>query len=195
LHRVGSKRGEPPAREAHAALLVRFEGKAGGFIVQGGPSPVAGTARMACTGWVIPSADPDRDFTRAVGAFWGEDTVARELPTRTLATFTVSGLDEAHLRALVKELIAELPAVLRRLFPSRIQVVHPVVHPLQRRTQSDTLFFGHWLSEIACTATMMLIPPHAGCGRIVRCGERRIDSCPGRKYLRSPTRLRLERKS
>jgi hypothetical protein len=108
LHRVGSKRGEPPAREAHAALLVRFEGKAGGFIVQGGPSPVAGTPRMACTGWVIPSADPDRDFTRAVGAYWGEDTVAREMPTRTLATFTVSGLDEAHLRALVKELIAEL---------------------------------------------------------------------------------------
>jgi hypothetical protein len=63
---------------------------------------------MACTGWVIPSADPDRDFTRAVGAYWGEDTVARELPTRTLATFTVWGPDEAHLRALVKALIAEL---------------------------------------------------------------------------------------
>ncbi|HYV46058.1 MAG TPA: hypothetical protein VFA20_14410 [Myxococcaceae bacterium] len=105
---IGSKRGEPPMREAHAALLVRFEGKAGGFIVQGGPSPVTGTTRMACTAWVIPSADPDRDFTRAVGAYWGEDTVARELPTRTLATFTVSGLDEAHLRAMVKELIAEL---------------------------------------------------------------------------------------
>jgi hypothetical protein len=105
---IGSKRGEPPAREAHAALLVRFEGKAGGFIVQGGPSPVAGTPRMACTGWVIPSADPDRDFTRAIGAYWGEDKVVRELPTRTLATFTVSGLDEAHLREVVKELIAQL---------------------------------------------------------------------------------------
>jgi len=105
---IGSKRGEPPMREAHAALLVRFEGKAGGFIVQGGPSPVAGTSRMACTGWVIPSADPEQGFTRAVGAYWGEDKVARELPTRTLATFTVSGLDEARLRALVKELIAEL---------------------------------------------------------------------------------------
>jgi len=105
---IGSRRGQPPAREAHAALLVRFEGTAGGFIVQGGPSPVAGTPRTACAGWVIPSADPDRDFTRAVGAYWGENNVARELPTRTLATFTVSGLDQAHLRALVDELIAEL---------------------------------------------------------------------------------------
>jgi hypothetical protein len=43
-----------------------------------------------------------------VGAYWGENNVARELPTRTLATFTVSGLDQAHLRALVDELIAEL---------------------------------------------------------------------------------------
>src|SRR4051812_47678728 len=53
---IGSERGQPPVREAHAALLVRFEGKAGGFIVQGGPSLVAGTSRTACAGWVIPSA-------------------------------------------------------------------------------------------------------------------------------------------
>jgi len=104
---IGSKRGQPPAREAHAALLVRFEGKSG-FIVQGGPSPVAGTSRMACVGWIIPSEDPDRDFTRATGAYWGEDSVVRELPTRALATFTVPGLDLAHLRALVKEVVAEL---------------------------------------------------------------------------------------
>ena len=57
-------------------------------------------------GYVIPSADPSRDFTRATGAYWGEPD-ARELPTREIATFVEPGLNEARIRALVDSLNEE----------------------------------------------------------------------------------------
>jgi len=104
---IGSRRGEPPARQSHAALLVRWEGRADGFIVQGGPMAVPGATAKRCMGWVIPAADPAREFTRAVGAFWGENT-ARELPTREIRTWQVPGLGEAQLREAVEALNREL---------------------------------------------------------------------------------------
>ncbi len=56
---------------------------------------------------MIPCADPAVEFTRAYGAWWGEASV-RELPTTELARFTVAGLTEERVRALVAELNAEL---------------------------------------------------------------------------------------
>lgn len=105
---IGSKRGDPPQRRAHAAILVRIEGRPGGFIVQGGREAAPGwiPGRDRVVGYVIPCADPDVEFTRATGAFWGEPTV-RELPTRTLSTWTEKGLDEARLRAVVDSLNVE----------------------------------------------------------------------------------------
>ncbi len=106
---IGSRRGQPPERRAHAALLVRIAGREGGFIVQGGPEPVPGSfpSRSRLAGWVIPCADPSVEFGRAAGAWWGEPEV-RVLPVRELATFTVPGLDEARMRALAQALDAEL---------------------------------------------------------------------------------------
>jgi hypothetical protein len=106
---IGSRRGQPPERRAHAALLVRIPGREGGFIVQGGPEPVPGSfpSRSRLAGWVIPCADPSVEFGRAAGAWWGEPEV-RVLPVRELATFTVPGLDEARMRALAQALDAEL---------------------------------------------------------------------------------------
>jgi len=105
---IGSRRGEPPEKRAHAALLVRIDGVAGGFIVQGGKEAVAGwlPGRARVVGYVIPCQDPRKDFTLATGAYWGEPE-ARELPTRELATFAVPGLTEARMRALVDALNAE----------------------------------------------------------------------------------------
>jgi hypothetical protein len=105
---IGSRRGTPPEKRAHAALLIRIEGQAGGFIVQGGKEAVPGwlPGRARVVGYVIPSADPSRDFTRATGAFWGEPD-ARELPTREIATFVEQGLTEARIRALVDSLNEE----------------------------------------------------------------------------------------
>lgn len=106
---IGSRRGEPPRKQAHAALLIRIPGVPGGFIVQGGPAPMEGwlPGRSRVAGWVIPCADPAREFTRAAGAWWGEAEV-RELPTTEIATFVEPGLTEARIRAIVAELDAEL---------------------------------------------------------------------------------------
>lgn len=105
---IGSRRGDPPEKRAHAALLVRVEGVAGGFIVQGGKEAVPGwlPGRARVVGYVIPCQDPARDFTLATGAYWGEPE-ARVLPTREIATFVVPGLAEARIRAIVDALNEE----------------------------------------------------------------------------------------
>ena len=105
---IGSRRGDPPERRAHAALLVRIEGRPGGFIVQGGKEAVPGwlPGRARVVGYVIPCEDPDREFTRAAGAWWGEPEV-RELPTQVIATFVEVGLTEERIRALVEALNEE----------------------------------------------------------------------------------------
>ncbi len=105
---IGSRRGAPPERRAHAALLVRLGPGPDGFIVQGGKEAVPGwlPGRARVVGWVIPCADPSAEFTRAAGAFWGEPDV-RVLPTREIATFVEPGLTEARLRAIVASLNAE----------------------------------------------------------------------------------------
>jgi hypothetical protein len=106
---IGSRRGDPPERRAHAALLVTFPGRPGGVIVQGGKEKVPGLLRNGArvVGWVIPCTDPALEFTRAYGAYWGEATV-RDLPTTVLARFTVPGLTEERVRAIVATLNAEL---------------------------------------------------------------------------------------
>jgi hypothetical protein len=105
---IGSRRGDPPERRAHAALLIRVVGHPGGFIVQGGKESVPGwlPGRARVVGYVIPCEDPAREFTRAAGAWWGEPDV-RELPTREIATFEEAGLTEARIRALVDSLNEE----------------------------------------------------------------------------------------
>jgi hypothetical protein len=105
---IGSRRGDPPERRAHAALLVRIEGVAGGFIVQGGKEPVPGwlPGRSRVVGYVIPCHDPSKEFTRAAGAWWGEPEV-RELPTREIETFLQPGLTEARMREIVDSLNEE----------------------------------------------------------------------------------------
>ena len=105
---IGSRRGDPPERRAHAALLVRLGGAGGGFIVQGGKEPVPGwlPGRARVVGYVIPCADPAKDFRLATGAYWGEPE-ARVLPTREIATFVEKGLDEARIRAIVDSLNEE----------------------------------------------------------------------------------------
>ena len=115
---IGSRRGDPPERRAHAALLVTFPGRPGGVIVQGGKEPVRGFFRDSArvVGYVIPSADPAVEFTRAYGAWWGEANV-RELPTTELARFTVPGLTEERVRAIVAALNAELASRDYRLAP------------------------------------------------------------------------------
>ena len=106
---IGSNRPDPPERRAHAALLVTFPGKPGGFIVQGGKETVRRFLRDSArvVGYVIPSADPGVEFTRAYGAWWGEASV-RELPTNEIARFAVPGLTEARMRAIVAALNEEL---------------------------------------------------------------------------------------
>ncbi len=115
---IGSRRGHPPERRAHAALLVTFAGRPGGVIVQGGKEPVRRWFRDSArvVGYVIPCADPAVEFTRAVGAYWGEPG-ARELPTTELARFTVPGLGEERVRAIVAQLNAELATRDYRLDP------------------------------------------------------------------------------
>lgn len=105
---IGSRRGDPPERRSHAALLVRLAGAPGGFIVQGGKEPVDGwlPGRARVVGYVIPCEDPSAEFTRAAGAFWGEPG-ARDLPTREIAVLAEPGLTEARLRAIVDELNEE----------------------------------------------------------------------------------------
>jgi hypothetical protein len=105
---IGSRRGDPPEKRAHAALLVRFAGVAGGFIVQGGKEAVPGwlPGRARVVGYVIPCQDPAHDFTLATGAYWGEPE-ARVLPTREISTFVEPGLTEARMRALVDALNEE----------------------------------------------------------------------------------------
>ncbi len=106
---IGSRRGDPPERRAHAALLVTFPGRPGGVIVQGGKETVPGLFRdrARVVGYVIPCADPAVEFTRAAGAWWGEPGV-RELPTTVLARFSVPGLTEDRVRAIVASLNAQL---------------------------------------------------------------------------------------
>lgn len=106
---IGSKRGDPLDPRAHAALLVRFDGRTDGLIVQGGKEPAPGSlfgSRHRVIGWVIPAQDPWAEFARAVGGYWGEPGV-RELPTREIARFAVRGLTEARLRELVESLNQE----------------------------------------------------------------------------------------
>ena len=105
---IGSRRGDPPERRAHAALLVRLAGVPGGFILQGGKEPVPGwlPGRARVVGYVIPCQDPSVEFTRAAGAYWGEPGV-RDLPTREIATFAEPALTEARIRAIVDELNEE----------------------------------------------------------------------------------------
>ncbi len=105
---IGSRRGDPPERRAHAALLVRLTDGPGGFILQGGKESVPGwiPGRARVVGYVIPCQDPAIEFTRAAGAWWGESGV-RELPTRPIATFVEAGLTEARIRAIVDALNEE----------------------------------------------------------------------------------------
>jgi len=105
---IGSRRGDPPERRAHAALLVRLDAGSGGFILQGGKESVPGwlPGRARVVGYVIPCQDPPVEFTRAAGAFWGDPEV-RVLPTRELATFVAPGLTEARIRAIVDSLNEE----------------------------------------------------------------------------------------
>lgn len=105
---IGSRRPDPPDRKAHAALLIRLGAGPAGFIVQGGKEPVPGwlPGRARVVGYVIPTADPALDFTRATGAWWGEPEV-RVLPTRELAAFDEPGLTEARIRAIVDALNEE----------------------------------------------------------------------------------------
>ncbi len=104
---IGSRRGDPPDRRAHAALLVHLDGRTDGFIVQGGPEPLPGApGRSRVVGWAIPAQDPAKEFARAAGAYWGEPGV-RELPTREIARFEVKGLTEARLRSIVISLNEE----------------------------------------------------------------------------------------
>ena len=105
---IGSRRGDPPERRSHAALLVRLGPKGGGLIVQGGKEAVAGwlPGRARVVGYVIPCPDPAVEFTRASGAYWGEPGV-RDLPTREIATFVEPGLTEARIRAIVEALNEE----------------------------------------------------------------------------------------
>jgi hypothetical protein len=106
---IGSRRGDPLDPRVHAALLVRLGDGLGGFILQGGKEPVPrmlfGTWHRV-VGFAIPSQDPSAEFTRAIGAYWGEPG-AREVPTREIARFTVQGLTEARLRELVASLNQE----------------------------------------------------------------------------------------
>ncbi len=107
---IGSKRGDPLDRRSHAALLVRLEGRAGGFIVQGGKESARTWLffhRSRVIGWAIPAQDPSKEFGLAVGGYWGE-TGVRELPTREIARFEVKGLTEARIRSLVDSLNEEL---------------------------------------------------------------------------------------
>ncbi len=106
---IGSRRGDPPERRAHAALLVTFPGRPGGVIVQGGKEKVPGLFRdrARVVGYVIPCADPALEFTRAYGAYWGEASI-RELPTTVLARLTVPGLTEERVRAIVAALNEDL---------------------------------------------------------------------------------------
>lgn len=107
---IGSKRGEPLDARAHAALLVRIEGRPGGFIVQGGREPAPGgffVKHDRVVGWAIPAQDPSAEFAVAVGGYWGEPGVARDMPTREVARFTVAGLTEPRLRELVESLNKE----------------------------------------------------------------------------------------
>ncbi len=106
---IGSRRGNPPERRAHAALLVTFPGHPGGVIVQGGKETVPGFLRDGArvVGYVIPCADPALEFTGAYGAWWGEASV-RELPTTVLARFSVPGLSEERVRAIATRLNEEL---------------------------------------------------------------------------------------
>ncbi len=108
---IGSRRGDPAERRAHAALLVTFPGHPGGVIVQGGKEPVRRFFRDGArvVGYVIPVADPAVEFTRAFGAWWGEASV-RELPTTELSRFAVPGLTEERVRAIVAALNEELAA-------------------------------------------------------------------------------------
>ena len=105
---IGSRRGDPPERRAHAALLIRLDGRTGGFIVQGGKEAVPGwlPGRARVVGYVIPCQDPSKDFPRAAGAYWGEPDV-RELPTMEISTFVQPGLTEARIRAIVDSLNEE----------------------------------------------------------------------------------------
>ena len=105
---IGSRRGDPPERRAHAALLVRLSDGPGGFILQGGKEPVPGwlPGRARVVGYVIPCQDPAIEFTRAAGAWWGESGV-RDLPTRVITTFVEPGLTEARIRAIVDALNEE----------------------------------------------------------------------------------------
>ena len=105
---IGSRRGKPPERRAHAALLIRLDGRTGGFIVQGGKEAVPGwlPGRARVVGYVIPCQDPSKDFTQAAGAYWGEPEV-RELPTQEISTFVLPGLTEARIRAIVDSLNEE----------------------------------------------------------------------------------------
>ncbi len=113
---IGSRRGDPPERRAHAALLVTFAGRPGGLIVQGGKEKVPGLFRDGArvVGYVIPSEDPAIDFTKAWGAWWGEASV-RELPTTVLARFGVPELTEERVRAIVARLNEELAPLAYRL--------------------------------------------------------------------------------
>ncbi len=113
---IGSRRGDEPERRAHAALLIRFDGRPDGVIVQGGKETVPGFFRDGArvVGYVIPAADPVKEFTRAAGAYWGEAGI-RELPTLEIASFAVKGLTEAQVRAAVDALNAEFRPLEYRL--------------------------------------------------------------------------------
>jgi len=115
---IGSRRGDAPEQRAHAALLIRFDGRKDGFIVQGGKETVPGffRDRARVVGYVIPAADPSKEFTRAAGAYWGEPGI-RELPTLEIASFVVKGLTEAQVRAAVDALNGEFRAREYRLDP------------------------------------------------------------------------------
>ena len=64
---IGSRRGEPLDPRAHAALLVRLDGRPGGFIVQGGKEPAPATlfgSRHRVAGWAIPCQEPAAEVAR-----------------------------------------------------------------------------------------------------------------------------------